>query len=219
MKSFLTRLPSPAMVVACTALVVSMGGAGYAATALPKNSVGTAQLKKASVNGDKVKDGSLVAADFKRGQLPAGPPGPKGDTGTVDTSQFFNKSASDARYLAAGAKAADADKLDGLDSTQLLRLATGVSGDVGVISAFVHTATAANKLSANGTDVDNPAINGNPNALVYVTQLLNPSGIVYNNSPVGVYYNTVRKHWEIFNQNNAAIPTNAQFMVLALRAH
>jgi len=58
MKSIPTRLPSPAVVVACTALVVSMGGAGYAATALPKNSVGTAQLKKASVNGDKVKAAS-----------------------------------------------------------------------------------------------------------------------------------------------------------------
>jgi len=34
-------LPSPAMVVACAALAVALGGAGYAARKLPRNSVGT----------------------------------------------------------------------------------------------------------------------------------------------------------------------------------
>jgi collagen type VII alpha len=40
---------------------------------LPKNSVTTKQ----------VKDGSLLAADFKAGQLPAGPAGPTGATGAT----------------------------------------------------------------------------------------------------------------------------------------
>jgi hypothetical protein len=84
-------------------------------------------------------------------------------------------------------------------------------------AAFIHTATVANKLSANGTDVDHPMANGDPNALLFVTQRLNPSGIVYNNSPIGVYYNTVRSRWEIFNENNAVIPTNAQFHVLVIK--
>ena len=38
--------PSPAMLVACAALVVALGGTSYAVTQLPKNSVGTPQLKK-----------------------------------------------------------------------------------------------------------------------------------------------------------------------------
>lgn len=84
-------------------------------------------------------------------------------------------------------------------------------------AAFVHTATPANKLSANGTDVDNPMCNGDANALLFVTQKLNPSSIVYNNSPIGVYYNTVRSKWEIFNENGAAIPNNAQFNVLVIK--
>jgi hypothetical protein len=84
-------------------------------------------------------------------------------------------------------------------------------------AAFVHTATVANKLSANGTDIDNPMCNGDPNAILLVTQKLNPSGIVYNNSPIGVYYNTTRSKWEIFNENNVAIPTNAQFNVLVIK--
>ena len=75
------RRPSPAIVVACLSLAVSLSSAGYAATVLPKNSVGTAQLKKNAVVSTKVKDRTLLAADFKVGQLPAGPPGPKGDKG------------------------------------------------------------------------------------------------------------------------------------------
>lgn len=84
-------------------------------------------------------------------------------------------------------------------------------------AAFVHTATAANKLSANGTDITNPMCDGDPNAILIVTQKLNPSGIVYNNAPIGVYYNTVRNKWEIFNENNVAIPTNAQFNVFVIK--
>jgi hypothetical protein len=72
---------APALVVACVALAVSLGGTGYAAFKLPAGSVGTAQLKKNAVTSPKVKDKSLLAADFKPGQLPAGAIGPKGDKG------------------------------------------------------------------------------------------------------------------------------------------
>jgi len=96
MNAIRNRLPSPAMIVACAALVIALGGVSYAATVLPKNSVGTAQLKKKAVTASKlrkntvsaakVKDGSLLAADFRAGQLPAGPRGPKGDTGAPGLS-------------------------------------------------------------------------------------------------------------------------------------
>jgi hypothetical protein len=67
--------PSPAMVIACLALLLVLGGTGYAASqALPRNSVTSIQ----------VKDHSLLARDFKAGQLPRGPagaPGPAGPQG------------------------------------------------------------------------------------------------------------------------------------------
>ena len=75
-----------ANVVACIALFVALGSGAYAATQLPKNSVGSKQIKKNAVNSAKVKDRSLQAVDFKEGQLPAGPQGPqgpKGDTGAA----------------------------------------------------------------------------------------------------------------------------------------
>jgi hypothetical protein len=74
---------SPAMVVACIALVISLGGTGYAAIKLPMNSVGTAQLKVNSVTSNKIRDFSLRSWDFKKGQLPRGPAGPPGPTGTI----------------------------------------------------------------------------------------------------------------------------------------
>ena len=75
------RRPSPAMVVACIALAVALGGVGYAAIRLPANSVGTLQLKANAVNSSKVLNGSMLHADFKAGQAPVGPTGPTGPTG------------------------------------------------------------------------------------------------------------------------------------------
>lgn len=75
------RRPSPAMVVACIALALALGGVGYAAVRLPANSVGTLQLRANAVNSSKVANGSLLRADFRSGQIPAGPAGPRGPAG------------------------------------------------------------------------------------------------------------------------------------------
>jgi len=65
--------PSPALVVACIALALSLGGVSYAALRLPANSVGTRQ----------VINGSLLKGDFKAGQLPRGARGPRGFAGAA----------------------------------------------------------------------------------------------------------------------------------------
>lgn len=58
-------------VLAFIALFVALGGGAYAAITLPKNSVTTRQ----------VKDRSLLAKDFKKGQIPRGEQGPEGAVG------------------------------------------------------------------------------------------------------------------------------------------
>ena len=71
------------MLVALVALAVALGGTTYAVTAVPKNSVGTKQLKKNAVVSSKVKNHTIVGKDLKGG-LPAGPrgaTGPRGVTG------------------------------------------------------------------------------------------------------------------------------------------
>ena len=81
------------MVVACTALLVALGGTSIAAVnqVLPRNSVGPAQLQFGAVTNPKIRNNaitsakvanrSLVRSDFAPGQLPAGPTGPQGPAG------------------------------------------------------------------------------------------------------------------------------------------
>jgi hypothetical protein len=89
------RLPSPALVVAGLALVVALGGTTYAATALPKNSVGAPQLRsgavssvklaKGSVTSKQIKDHTIVAADLAKNAYPA-LPGKVASAGHADTA-------------------------------------------------------------------------------------------------------------------------------------
>ncbi len=72
--------PTYASVVALLALMLTVGGVAYAATALPANSVGKKQLAKNAVVGSKVKNGSLLSTDVK-GKLPKGPAGKQGNQG------------------------------------------------------------------------------------------------------------------------------------------
>ena len=82
----LLRRPSPAMVVACLALLVALGGTGMAAaTQVARNSVGTPQLKDGAVSNAKIKNNavnstkvaarSLLRSDFA--------PGPAGVIGAI----------------------------------------------------------------------------------------------------------------------------------------
>lgn len=76
---------SPATVIASIALLVSLTGTSVAAVSqlVPRNSVGTPQLKKNAVTSAKVKNRSLLRADFRPGQVPAGPQGPPGAAGAT----------------------------------------------------------------------------------------------------------------------------------------
>jgi hypothetical protein len=102
MRKLFGNRPSPAMVVACIALLVALGGTSVAAVqALGPNTVGTAQLQanavtaaklkngqvtsaklaNNSVSGAKVQNGSLAKSDFAAGSLPSGPAGAVGPAG------------------------------------------------------------------------------------------------------------------------------------------
>jgi hypothetical protein len=81
MKNPLRSKLTYANVIATLALFLALGGGAWAATSLPKSSVGTEQLKNGAVTGKKVKGGSLLASNFKAGQLPAGPAGATGPQG------------------------------------------------------------------------------------------------------------------------------------------
>jgi hypothetical protein len=71
------------VMVTLLAFVVLCGGGAYAAGKLSKGSVGPRQLKENAVTSAKVKDESLRARDFAKGELPAGPKGASGDRGVA----------------------------------------------------------------------------------------------------------------------------------------
>ena len=90
--SKLLHRPSPAMVVACLALLVALGGTSVAAVnQLGRNTVGPRQLQPGAVTNPKIRNNavnsvkvanrSLLRVDFAPGQLPAGPVGPQGPAG------------------------------------------------------------------------------------------------------------------------------------------
>ena len=79
-------------------------------------------------------------------------------------------------------------------------------------SAYEHIARPANTVF-NFTYLDNPIINGVHCAQIQVTQ--SASQGVFNDSPIGVFYDTSANKWAVFNQNIAInMPENAAFHVL-----
>lgn len=92
-------------------------------------------------------------------------------------------------------------------------------------AAFVHTATAQSTdvaacLTDQCTVIDNPLTNGDPNAILIVTQRYNegesPTG-VYNPHAVGVWYAPGLGKWTIFNEDVSAMPVGAKFNVLVIK--
>jgi hypothetical protein len=78
LRGFRRRPPSYADIVATVALFVALGGTSYAALQLSKGEVKRRHIARDAVTSPKVKDGSLLAKDFRGGELPAGPQGPAG---------------------------------------------------------------------------------------------------------------------------------------------
>jgi hypothetical protein len=71
--SRIKKLPSPALALAMIALFVALSGTGYAAVKIARN----------SITSIHVKDRSLLAKDFKSGQIPRGAVGPAGPAGAA----------------------------------------------------------------------------------------------------------------------------------------
>jgi hypothetical protein len=81
---------------------------------------------------------------------------------------------------------------------------------------FTTTATAQN-TTANGTNINSKAINGNANAILQVTESFpNGTGSPFNPHPIGVVYGLGPSHnlWDIQNVDNATMPIGAEFNVM-----
>jgi hypothetical protein len=113
-----------ANVISMLALFVALGGVSYAALKLPKNSVGSKQIKANAVKSSKVKNGSLRATDFRAGDLPQGAPGTPGTNGTNGTAVAF------ARVDATGTLIGGADQSKGVAQSNVQHAAGASAAEV-----------------------------------------------------------------------------------------
>jgi hypothetical protein len=118
---------SPALVLSLIACFVAFGGPAFAGNTLhaAKKLINGKKIKKGTITTKQIKNGTLLKKDFAAGVLPT----------ATDLSGFYTKGQSDARFLGKGARAADADKLDGLDSSALARGNAAVYAGRGVADA------------------------------------------------------------------------------------
>lgn len=90
--------------IALIALFVALGGTAYAATALPRNSVGTPQLKNYAVTTAKINQKTIAALKGNTGPVgPAGSAGPVGPAGPAGPQGTAGSNASLADVAAGGA--------------------------------------------------------------------------------------------------------------------
>lgn len=77
-----------ANVMATTAMFIALGGSSYAAITLPRNSVGSNQIRKSAVGTSEVRNRSLRFSDFRASDLVRfqGPKGDKGDPGPLQSA-------------------------------------------------------------------------------------------------------------------------------------
>jgi hypothetical protein len=134
-----------ANVVSTICLFIVLGGGAYAASQLPKNSVGTKQLKNKAVTGAKVKDGSLTGADIQASTLGTVPKATSADT---------------------AARAGDADKLGGAAPSTYLKGSDAVGGSALAGTYASPTLRAAEASHLVGT-ASNPAFEACKGATIW----------------------------------------------------
>ncbi|HRE47940.1 MAG TPA: FHA domain-containing serine/threonine-protein kinase, partial [Aggregatilineales bacterium] len=66
----------------------------------------------------------------------------------------------------------------------------------------------------NQTILDALTTNGQPGKVVFAVSMVNGAAPVYNANPLGVYF--TGSQWAVFNENNAAMPIGASFLVYSI---
>lgn len=125
--------PSPATVIALTALVLSMAGTATAAKVLITSS---AQIKKGVVTGGDLKDGTVAARDIK----PSAVTGDKIRNGSIGLAEL--ESSARSALLASETQALEAFRKNGPEgqpANKLVRIATLGNIPPGVYALFAKT--------------------------------------------------------------------------------
>jgi hypothetical protein len=138
------KRPSHATAIAYLALFIALGSGAYAATQLPKNSVGSKQLKKKAVTTAKLKDGAVTSPKLGNGAVTTAKIADNAVTGAkVDESSLSQVPS--AASATTATSAATASALDGIGVEGFLRTNAVLFG-----SANLETATEEPILTVPG---------------------------------------------------------------------
>jgi len=174
-------------VVGTLALILVMGGTAYAATALPKNSVGSRQIKNNQVQSKDIRDGGVAAKDLGAGSVGT----TQLQTGAVGSGQLSPSSVGSAQVADESLTTAD---LQGADLTGTVFLSVPANS-CGTMTLNVQGAQAgdAGFLTWRGTP---------PNLVVgplyfdatdhAKAQVCNPTGSLVSVSDLGIRVLTFR---------------------------
>jgi hypothetical protein len=159
MSRFRRAQPSPALVVSIIALVVAMGGTAYAGFSVPKNSVGSNQLKKNAVTTKKIKNAAVTDAKITANTI-TGDKLKLSTLGTVPSATTANN----ATHASTADNATHASTADNATHASTADNAT-------------HASTADNATHASTADNAN-SVGGNPVRWL----LVNPAGTIVSQS-------------------------------------
>ncbi len=147
------KIPSPSLIVSTVALVFALGGTGYALTALPKDSVGTTQIKNSAVTKAKIKNSAVTGAKIKNSAVT----GAKIKNSAVTGAKIKNSAVTGAKIkngtiesvdLASGVSVSGAVGATGAAGATG---AVGAVGATGATGATGPTASAMARTSSNTT--------------------------------------------------------------------
>jgi len=146
------RRPPPALVISLIALFVALGGTGYAALKLPKNSVGSKQIKKNAVTGSKLKANSITGSKVKNGSL-SGADLKLGSLGTVPSATNATNAvnATNAGHAGSSDTAASADELKYFKHFDIV-VGSNAPGGQDILTIGPFTLNALCDINNAGTD-------------------------------------------------------------------
>jgi hypothetical protein len=149
--------PSPAMVVACLALFVAIGGVGYAAVKLKPNSVKTKNIKNGAVKEAKIANGAVTNSKIADGAVG----GSKIANGAIGGAKFFFSTATTLDFGTILAEACDARDVSvpGIQATDHIVVTPPPGFPVtftlqGIPGSGVVSVAACNTFTAGGVDPD-----------------------------------------------------------------
>jgi hypothetical protein len=186
---------SYANVASTLALILGLTGVAWAAT-LPRNSVGTGQLKRHAVRAPDIGRGAVIsravrnrglrAIDFARGQLPqgpqglAGPPGAQGPAGSAVASGIVRVAP-----LGVTTGHGASTTVEKLGNGSFCLRVHGVSSTEHVLVATPHAPSALNVAGETITyiDIKDPVANCGPDAFYVDTFAFDaPDGLTFQDA-------------------------------------